>query len=82
MPLLAKVLTWGRDRDEALDRMERALHEMRVDGVRTTIPYHLSLLADPRVRSGDVTIDFVGEHLAGWTAGQYAHGSAHLVGVS
>ena len=80
--LLAKVLTWGRDRDEALDRMERALHEMRVDGVRTSIPYHLSLLADPRVRAGDVTIDFVGEHLAGWTAGQHAHGPAHLAGVS
>jgi hypothetical protein len=34
------------------------------------------------VRSGDVTIDFVGEHLAGWTAGQYAQSPYHLAGVS
>jgi len=80
--LLAKVMTWGRDRTEALDRMERALHEMRIDGVRTSIPYHLSLLADPRVRAGDVTIDFVGDHLAQWTADQSRGTRGTLAGVS
>ncbi len=68
--LLAKVIAWGRDRGEALDRMARALRETRVDGVRTSIPYHLALLADPYFRRGEVTIDFVAGHLREWAAGQ------------
>jgi acetyl-CoA carboxylase, biotin carboxylase subunit len=68
--LLAKVMTWGQDRDEAFDRMARALREMRVEGVHTSIPYHLSLLADRSVRANDVTIDFVGDHLASWATRQ------------
>jgi acetyl-CoA carboxylase, biotin carboxylase subunit len=68
--LLAKVMTWGHDRDEAFDRMDRALREMRVDGIHTSIPYHLSLLADRAVRANDVTIDYVGEHLALWATRQ------------
>jgi acetyl-CoA carboxylase biotin carboxylase subunit len=64
--LLAKVMTWAPTRDEAFDRMDRALREMRVDGIHTSIPYHLSLLADPNVRANDVTIDFVGQHLETW----------------
>jgi acetyl-CoA carboxylase, biotin carboxylase subunit len=65
--LLAKIIAWGRDRQEALARMDRALRETRLDGVQTSIPYHLSLLADPHVRRGEVTIDFVAEHLAAWS---------------
>jgi acetyl-CoA carboxylase biotin carboxylase subunit len=68
--LLAKVMAWGHDRDEAFDRMDRALREMRVDGIHTSIPYHLSLLADRAVRANDVTIDYVGEHLALWASRQ------------
>jgi acetyl-CoA carboxylase biotin carboxylase subunit len=68
--LLAKVMTWGKDRDEAFDRMDRALREMRVEGVHTSIPYHLSLLADRSVRANNVTIDFVGDHLASWATRQ------------
>jgi acetyl-CoA carboxylase, biotin carboxylase subunit len=68
--LLAKVMTWASDRDEAFDRMARALREMRVEGIHTSIPYHLSLLADPAVRANDVTIDYVGDHLASWTTRQ------------
>jgi len=68
--LLAKVMTWAPTRDEAFDRMDRALREMRVEGVHTSIPYHLSLLADRAVRANDVTIDYVGEHLAQWTTRQ------------
>ena len=68
--LLAKVMTWGQTRDEAFDRMARALREMRVEGVHTSIPYHLSLLADRSVRSNNVTIDFVGDHLASWATRQ------------
>jgi len=57
--LLAKVICWGRDRDEALERMRRALTEMRVEGVKTTVPFHLQLLAHERFRAGDVNTRFV-----------------------
>ena len=66
--LLAKVIAWGRDREEALARMERALRETRVVGVKTSIPYHLALLADPYVRRGEVTIDFVASHFERWSS--------------
>ena len=68
--LLAKVMTWAATRDEAFDRMDRALREMRVEGIHTSIPYPLSLLADPAVRANNVTIDYVGNHLELWAARQ------------
>jgi acetyl-CoA carboxylase, biotin carboxylase subunit len=57
--LLAKVICWGRDRDEAVSRMTRALNEMQIDGVKTTVPFHLQLLAHERFRAGDVNTRFV-----------------------
>jgi len=57
--LLAKLICWGRDRDEALRRMMRALSEMQVEGVKTTVPFHLQLLAHERFRAGDVNTRFV-----------------------
>jgi len=50
--LLAKVIAHGRDRGEAIERMRRALGEMVVEGVKTTIPYHLKTLADPAFAEG------------------------------
>lgn len=57
--LLAKMIAWGRDREEALARMQRALSEMEVTGVHTTIPFHLRLLCDRRFREGRVHTRFV-----------------------
>jgi acetyl-CoA carboxylase biotin carboxylase subunit len=50
--LLAKVICWGSDRSEALQRMERALEEMRITGPRTSIPYQLAILRDEDFRAG------------------------------
>lgn len=61
--MIAKVITFGRDRAEALVRMERALREMKVDGIRTNIPFHLKVLADDRFRRGDVSTRFLEEFL-------------------
>jgi acetyl-CoA carboxylase biotin carboxylase subunit len=42
--LVAKLIAWGRDRDEAIRRMRRALLEFRIGGIRTTIPFHIEVL--------------------------------------
>ena len=52
-PLMSKLITFGADRDEARRRMLRALGEYVVEGVKTTIPFHSMMLADPRFISGD-----------------------------
>jgi acetyl-CoA carboxylase, biotin carboxylase subunit len=57
--LLAKVIAWGEDRQEALARMRRALSEMEIEGVTTTIPFHQKLLGDACFRNGDVHTTFV-----------------------
>jgi acetyl-CoA carboxylase biotin carboxylase subunit len=63
--LLAKVITYGQNREEALARMVRLLGEMRVEGVSTTIEFQRQLIQHPRFRSGDVHTTFVeSEYLA------------------
>ena len=57
--LLAKVIAWGHNREEALARMHRAISEMRIDGVKTTLPFHLALLRNAQFRRGDVHTKFV-----------------------
>jgi acetyl-CoA carboxylase biotin carboxylase subunit len=56
--LLAKVIVHGRDRAEAIERMKRALAETIVEGVKTTIPFLLKVLADPAfVEGGFSSVD-------------------------
>jgi acetyl-CoA carboxylase biotin carboxylase subunit len=58
-PLLAKLITRGETRGAAMDRMARALGEFRVDGVRTTIPFHQRVMAHNRFREGLVHTQMV-----------------------
>jgi acetyl/propionyl-CoA carboxylase alpha subunit len=60
-PLIAKLLAWGADRAEAIARMRRALAELVVAGVRTSVPFHLHVLALPELREGRVHVNFVDE---------------------
>ncbi|MEM7723227.1 MAG: acetyl-CoA carboxylase biotin carboxylase subunit [Pseudomonadota bacterium] len=62
--LIAKLIVHGRDRPEALARLKRALSELIVDGIDTTIPLFHALLEEDAVRSGDYTIHW----LEGWLA--------------
>jgi acetyl-CoA carboxylase, biotin carboxylase subunit len=57
--LVAKLICSGRDRAEAIARTRRALEEFVVGGIRTTIPFHLELLADPAVEAGDYHVEFL-----------------------
>jgi acetyl/propionyl-CoA carboxylase alpha subunit len=63
--LLAKVIAWGRDRNEAIMRMRRALSEMQLEGFPTTLPFHLRLMHDDRFRRGDVHTRYVENDFAG-----------------
>jgi acetyl-CoA carboxylase biotin carboxylase subunit len=53
--LLAKIIVHGRDRAEAVDRIRRALYETSVEGVKTTIAFHLKVLSDPAFVEGRFT---------------------------
>jgi len=62
-PLIAKLATWGRDRDEAIARMRRALAQTVILGVETNLPLHLRILADPDFQAGtSVTTRYIGDH--------------------
>ncbi|MXY48790.1 MAG: acetyl-CoA carboxylase biotin carboxylase subunit [Gemmatimonadetes bacterium] len=57
--MLAKLIVWGKDREEAMTRTERALEEFIVEGINTTIPFHQFMLRHPTFRSGQADTDFV-----------------------
>jgi len=58
-PLMAKLIVWGRDRDEAIRRTARALAEFGVAGVRTTIPFHAAVVRHPDFLAGRLSTAFV-----------------------
>jgi acetyl-CoA carboxylase biotin carboxylase subunit len=61
-PLLAKLIVHGEDRQQAIERMRRALQEMRVVGVATTQAFHLAVMTEPDFLQGAYTIRYVEEH--------------------
>jgi acetyl-CoA carboxylase, biotin carboxylase subunit len=63
-PLLGKLITYGSDRESALDRMRRALGELRIAGVDTSAVFHRRVLDEPDFRAGNVTIRYLEEHHA------------------
>jgi acetyl-CoA carboxylase biotin carboxylase subunit len=57
--MIGKLITVAQTRNEALDTMYRALSEYVIEGVKTTIPFHLQLMKDERFRSGDFNTKFI-----------------------
>jgi acetyl-CoA carboxylase biotin carboxylase subunit len=57
--LIAKIVAWGRDRQESIDRMKRALDMTVVEGVQTTIPLHQRILQDEDFRAGRINTRFL-----------------------
>ncbi len=57
--LVAKLITYGKTRDEALARMNRALDEFIIEGIKTTIPFHKKLIAHPDFISGNFDTGFL-----------------------
>ena len=60
--LLVKVTAWGREFDQACKRMDRALREFRVRGVKTNIPFLENVVNNPKFQAGQVTTSFLDEH--------------------
>ncbi|HVZ56634.1 MAG TPA: acetyl-CoA carboxylase biotin carboxylase subunit [Chitinophagaceae bacterium] len=57
--MIGKLITVARTREEAIDTMYRALSEYVIEGVKTTIPFHLQLMKDERFRAGDFNTKFL-----------------------
>ncbi|MFH1740782.1 MAG: acetyl-CoA carboxylase biotin carboxylase subunit [bacterium] len=62
--MLAKVIAWGHTRNEAVARMRRALHEMVIEGIHSTIPFHQVLLDSQQFRSAQIDTSTVDQILA------------------
>ncbi len=57
--LIAKLIAYGKTRDEAIARMRRALMEFVITGIKTTIPLHQKILENPEFQAGDYTIHWL-----------------------
>jgi acetyl-CoA carboxylase biotin carboxylase subunit len=58
-PMIAKVITYGETREEAIDRLERALSEFVLTGIKTNIVLHKSILKNPKFLNGSYTTQFI-----------------------
>ena len=61
-PMIAKLIVHGSSREEAIDRTRRALEELELDGVPTTIPFCLAVMDHPEFQDGSFTTKFVEKH--------------------
>jgi acetyl-CoA carboxylase biotin carboxylase subunit len=57
--MIAKLITTAQTREEAIAKMKRALEEFVIEGVKTTIPFHLQLMSDPQYLAGNYTTAFM-----------------------
>jgi len=62
-PILGKLITFGRTRDEAIGRLEQALREFQITGIKTTIPFLLRVLEHPAFLAGEYDTNFVDRHM-------------------
>ena len=57
--MIAKLIVWGADRDEAIQRMRRALFEYVIEGVESNIPFHLAVMQNERFVRGELGTHFI-----------------------
>lgn len=60
--LISKLTVWGRDRNEAIARMKRALYEYIIVGVTTNIPFHKAVMNNEYFKRGELTTHFIDDH--------------------
>jgi propionyl-CoA carboxylase alpha chain len=72
--MIAKLIAFGRDRDDAIMKMREALNGFVIRGVSSNIPFQSALLAHPKFAAGDFNTGFIAEHYAhGFRAEEVAH---------
>ena len=57
--MIAKLIVWGRDRNETILRMQRALYEYVILGIQTNIPFHKAVMKNPRFVKGELETHFI-----------------------
>jgi acetyl-CoA carboxylase biotin carboxylase subunit len=68
-PMVAKLVTWGSDRVEAIERLKRALSEFVVKGIKTSIPFHQRVVQQPIFLKGQYDTGFIDTHMDGGRGG-------------
>lgn len=68
--MIAKLIVHAQNREEVVKRMARALTEFEIQGIKTTIPFHLRVLADPDFQAGRFTTGFIQEKLSSLASSQ------------
>ncbi|HAM70815.1 MAG TPA: acetyl-CoA carboxylase biotin carboxylase subunit [Verrucomicrobiales bacterium] len=63
--MIGKLITYGKDRRDAMDKMSRALSEYMITGIKTTIPFEQAILQDPNFRRGVYSTSFIEQLLSG-----------------
>lgn len=59
--LIGKLIIWGRDRNESLNRALGALKEFKIEGIKTTIPFHLKILGNKNFNEGNFSTSFISD---------------------
>ena len=65
-PMLAKIVAWGENRETAVRRLLHALQTTTLFGLVTNIPFLQDILRQPAFQSGDLSTDFINQHLSNW----------------
>jgi acetyl-CoA carboxylase biotin carboxylase subunit len=73
-PMVAKLIAWGADRREAIERLDRALAEFVVKGIKTSIPFHRKVVHHPVFLEGRYDTGFIDEYMDGGSGGEMAEG--------
>jgi acetyl-CoA carboxylase biotin carboxylase subunit len=79
--LIAKLAAWGATREEAISRLQNALNEYVIEGIKTTIPFQLKILGDERFRVGEIHTGFVRERI-GSLAAEEEHEGEEVAALS
>ncbi|MGE3473599.1 MAG: acetyl-CoA carboxylase biotin carboxylase subunit, partial [Vicinamibacterales bacterium] len=70
--MIAKIIVHGRDRTEAIARMRRTLEMTVIEGIKTSIPLHLKVLADPDFVAGRMSTSFMERYMVARPSGRLA----------
>jgi acetyl-CoA carboxylase biotin carboxylase subunit len=81
-PMLAKLIVHARTREQAVERMHRALLELTIEGVETSRDFHLRVMEHPDFRSGDISIQWLEQNLAALTQAPPPAGGVRLAAIA